>query len=350
MKVTAPFRDASQIIERVPQTHRRVGIIPSSDASLRYTLPIPRGWGRVSGLAASPAVGRPEIIGLFAPDPDLEGPRLVVSVTRLRWDVDPALWVRQGWEAAGWEIAVAGPLAPRWHPRFEVGALRKTEAGVEVRRTTGFIDNGRLVRVDAAAPSASWSKLHDVLWPCGVMMSLERPTFRRQVEPTRRYEGPRVAFELPASWAAQHPRAPWQGAARWVACPIEGAEGSAVLRVDATPWPGGRPEPIETRQLRVRHELWREGISLARRVEPIGAGSAAGTPGLGGFFRTDARDHEDTFEVRFAHVDREGSSIDYTTITASPDHCALDRMRAARALEIAVATTQTPKEHETHAA
>ncbi len=350
MKVIAPFRDASPIIDRVQQTHRRVGIIPGTDASLRYTMPVPRGWGRVSGLGASPGPGRPEIIGLFAPDPDLEGPRLVVSVTRLRWDVDPVLWVRRGWEAAGWEIAVAGPLAPRWHPRFEVGALRRSAGGVEVRRTTGFIDNGRLVRVDAAAPSSAWLKLHDLLWPCGVMMSLERPTYRREVEAKRRYEGPRVAFELPASWAAQPPPAPWQGAARWVATPIEGAEGAALIRIDATPWPGGRIEPLEARQLRVRHELWRQGISLARRVERIPAGSAAGTPGLGGFFRAPAHDHDDTFEVRFAHVDSAGSSIDYTMIAASPDRCALDRMRAARALEIAVATTRTPTDDETHAA
>lgn len=340
MRVAAPFRDASHVLEQVRRTHRRVGIIPSSDASLRYTLPIPHDWGRVCGLATGPTAGRPEIIGLFAPDPDLKGPRLVVSVTRLRWDVDPVRWVRQAWEAAGWEIAVAGPLEPRWHPRFEVGALRRVGGEVEVRRTVGFLDNGRLLRVDAAAPSPAWKLYHDRLWPCGVLMSLASPTYRREVEGTRRYEGPELAFSLPASWGARPAPPPWAGALRWVAFADEGAEGSAVLRVEAVPWRGGRPEPVEARQERVRRELWRQQIAAARRIERLPAGSAAGTPGLCGFFRTVARDDEDEFELRFAHRDTEGWSIDYTAIAASPGRCQLDCMRAIRAMEIAVATTE----------
>lgn len=351
MSVDRPFRDASHVLEHVERTHERVGIVPSSDPSLRYVLPVPRGWGRVWGLSASPGPGRPEIAGLFAPDPDLDGPRLVVSVTRLRWDVDPMLWVRRGWEAAGWQIAVAGPLEPRWHPRFEVGALRQTAGEIEARRTVGFIDNGRLVRVDAAAPARAWKKLHDLLWPCGVLMSLAMPTYRREVERTERHGSSPVAFDLPASWTARRVPAPWREALRWVAHPFEGAEGAAVMRIDASPWPGGRFEPLETRHERVRRELWAQEISMARRVERVPSGSAIGTPGLCGFYRTDARDHEDDFEVRFAHLDLHGWSVDVTALVASPARCVLDHMRTVRAMEIAMATTQIePKERTTHAA
>lgn len=346
MKVEAPFRDASHVVPQLEHTHEHVGIIPSGDASLRYVLPVPRRWGRVWGLAASSGPGRPEIIGAFAPDPDLDGPRIIVSVMRLRWDVDPVLWVRRGWEAAGWEIAMAEPLAPRWHPRFEVGALRHHAGEVEVRRTVGFIDNGRLLRVDTAAPARVWKKIHDLVWPCGVLMSLDRPTFRREVEVTECHVSPPVAFELPASWQVRPARPAWVGAARWIAQPFEGAEGSVALRIDASPWPHVRFEPAQARQERVRRELWNQGIAIARRVEPIPAGSATEAPGLCGFFRTLARDHEEDFEVRFAHRNLASWSIDYTAITASPDRCALDHMRAARALEIAVATTRIePKEH-----
>ena len=351
MRVESPFRDASHVLGLVEHTHERVGILPGSDPSLRYVLPVPRGWGRVWGLAASSAPGRPEILGLFAPDPDLDGPRLVVSVTRLRWDVDPVLWVVNGWRAAGWEIAVAGPLPPRWHPRFEVGALRRADGEIEVRRTVGFIDNGRLVRVDAAAPARVWRKLHDVLWPCGVLMSLAQPTFRREVERTERYESPPLAFELPASWTACPAPPAWAGALRWVAHPVEGAEGAVAMRIDASPCPGGRFDSLDTRHERLRRELWVGGIAMARRVERISSGSAMGSPGLCGFYRTDARDHEDYFEIRLAHRHVEGWSVDLTALTASPARCVLDHMRAARALEIAVATTRiTPKERTSHAA
>lgn len=351
MKTIPPFRDASHTVELVRRTHEPVGIVPGNDPSLRYVLPVPRGWGRVWGLEAGPAAGRPEIIGLFAPDPDLEGPRIVVSVTRLRWDVDPVMWVTHGWRAGGWELAVAGPLPPRWTPRFEVGALRREGGEIHVRRTVGFIDNGRLLRVDTAAPARTWKAVHDLLWPCGALMSLAKPTFRREVESVERYGAPPVAFDLPASWNVQAAASPWPGALRWVATLAEGAEGAVALRIDAIPCSVGWLGSIEERQERVRRELWGQGISMARRVERLPSGSAMGSPGLLGIYRTQARDHEDEFEVRFAHRDVGGWSIDYTAIAASPSRCALDHMRVARGLEIAVATTQiATKERTTDAA
>jgi len=136
-----------------------------------------------------------------------------------------------------------------------------------------------------------------------------------------------------------------------VASPAEGAEGAVGLRIDAVPRSTGWLGSVEERQERARRELWGQGISIARRVERLPSGVALGSPGLLGLYRTPAHDHEDDFEVRFAHRDVEGWSIDYTAITASPSHCALDHMRAARALEIAVATTQIEtKERTTDAA
>ncbi|MCX4240176.1 hypothetical protein [Paraliomyxa miuraensis] len=346
-----PFCDASHVLKRLETTHRRQTIVPSSDPTLAYALPVPKGWGRVQGLGAHAAAGHPEILGIFAPDPDIEGPRIIVSATRLRWDVDPAEWVRHGWELAGWSIAMARPLDARWHPRFEVGGLKVIDGRVEVRRATGFVDNGRLLRVDVAGPSSTWGRMHDVLWPCGPLMALERPTYRREVEPQVHRGGPHMEFCLPESWSARPKPPPWLGTTRWVAEPIDGAQGSVGLRIEATRWPLDRPESIEVRQHRLHHELWTDGIALARQPKRISSGSALGTAGLVGIYVAHAHDREQTFELRFAHRDVNGWSFDYTAVIASPERCPLDRMRAIRALEIAVATTQIrPKEHTTHAA
>ena len=347
---TPPFRDAPHVLEQMALTHRRQAIVPSSDPTLAYSLPIPKGWGRVQGLGVHATAGRPEILGIFAPDPDIEGPRIIVSATRLRWDVDPAEWVRHGWELAGWSIAMARPLEARWHPRFEVGGLRTIDRRVEVRRATGFVDNGRLLRVDVAGPASTWERMHDVLWPCGVLMALDRPTYRREVEPQVHRGGPHMAFCLPESWSARPQPPPWLGTTRWVAEPAD-TQGSVGLRIEATRWQYDRAEPIETRQHRLHHELWTRGISLARQPKRIAPGSAMGTPGLVGTYVATARDREQTFELRFAHRDVDGWSFDYTAVIASPERCPLDRMRAIRALEIAIATTQIrPKEHTPHAA
>ena len=348
----APFRDAEHTLDLLARSHRRVGIVPSSDPSLRYLMPIPRGWGRVCGLSAEPSPGRAELLGVFSPEPDLDGPRIIVSVTRLRWDVDPLLWVRHHWERAGWSIAVARPLGARWHPRFEVGGLRQVAGTVEVRRCVGFIDNGRLLRVDAAVPSSTWSELHDVLWPCGVLFSLAKPTYRREVEAQGRIgNSSLVAFGLPASWQARVARAPWAGMQRWVASPMDEIGRSAALRVDASEWSGDGLEPIETRQLRVRHDLRAHGIRLERRIERIPAGLATGVTGLIGFYRAVGQDNEERFEVRLAHRFVDGVSVDYTMVVASPQEHPLDFMRASRALEIAVATTEVRTEEDAgHAA
>ncbi|MCX4239738.1 hypothetical protein [Paraliomyxa miuraensis] len=346
-----PFRDASHVLEHLALTHRRQGILPTSDPTLAYSLPIPHGWGRVQGLGAQPDAGRPEILGIFAPDPDIEGPRIIVSATRLRWDVDPAEWVRHGWELAKWDIAMARSLEARWHPRFEVGGLRAIDGRIETRRATGFVDNGRLFRVDVAGPASTWNKHHDLLWPCGVLMSLDKPTFRREVEPLIHRGGPHMEFHLPESWSAKPEPPPWRGTTRWVALPAEGAQGSVVLRIEATRWQYDQPEPVETRQHRLHRELWDAGISLGRQPKRIAPGSALGTPGLVGVYVATARDREQPFELRFAHRDVEGWSFDYTAVIASPERCPLDRMRAIRALEIAITTTTPrPKEHTPHAA
>ncbi|MCH9685357.1 MAG: hypothetical protein K0V04_28235 [Deltaproteobacteria bacterium] len=325
-----------------------MGIVPAHDTSLRYVLPVPRGWGRVEALAASPQPGRPEILGVFAPEADLTGPRIIVSATRLQWDVDPQAWVEHHWTQAGWSIAIARPLEARWHPRFEVGALRRIEGAVEVRRTTGWVDNGRLMRVDVAAPSSRWASLHDLLWPCGVLCSLTKPTYRREVEAQRRVGGPLVGFGLPASWHARPAPPPRPDANRWVA---SAEDGVGVLRVDAMPWRSGEVESYEARRERLRRELRAEGLALARRVQRIPPGAAAGTPGLAGLFEVQARDHDHAFDVRIAHVDADGVSLDYVTAVASPECLPLDRMRTNRALELAVASTQIrPNAEESHAA
>lgn len=368
MTRTAPFRDAAHVLGSITRTHRRVGIVPSGDESLRYVLPVPRGWGRATGLGASAGPGRPEILGVFAPQPDLRGPRIIVSATRLRWDVDPLLWVRHHWERAGWSIAVARPLDARWHPRFEVGALRRQEGQVEVRRAVGLVDNGRLLRVDAVAPSSGWSEHHDLLWPCGVLFSLVKPTYRREVE-ARQTIGASVvvAFDLPASWRARSVRVPSACGERWVCAPDDEVGRSAALRVDACKEAGRRVETVPVRQQRLRHELWAHGIELPGRFERIHAGLAAGCTGLAGVYRTTGRsvghvrgrttgrthgvDEHQRFEVRMAHRHVGGTMVDYAMLVASPAEQPIDFMRASRALEIAVSTTQVrPLEEADHAA
>ena len=68
-------------------------------------------------------------------------------------------------------------------------------------------------------------------------------------------------------------------------------------------------------------------------------------------FAVAGRDDDEGFEVRLAHRMVDGVLVDYTMVVASPKRFPVDFMRAARALEIAVATTEVrPQERTCHAA
>ncbi len=73
--------------------------------------------------------------------------------------------------------------------------------------------------------------------------------------------------------------------------------------------------------------------------------------GRGRCFSSKARSGDEAFELRLAHRECDDMSLDYTLVMASPDADPLHRMRAIRALEIAVTSSETrPQKETTHAA
>ena len=331
-------------IGRMGATHRRVAVVPAGDESLRYVMPIPTGWGRATGMNASPGPNRPELLGVYAPTADLGGARLLVSVTRLRWDVDPIAWVCHGWREAGWQTSVARPLPSRWSPRFEVGAVAERSGAYEVRHTVGFVDNGRLLRVDAVAPWPQWEGVRDTMWLCQAYFSLIKPTFCRTVEAIAPYEDERVAFGLPASWRAAQVLPSRAGASRWVARPFDGAASVVVLRIDAVERPRDAAVPMPQRWDRLRKELYSQGIAMSRKVTRVERTELREAPGVAGCFRSEAVNGDQRFEIRVVHCERPGMSIDFTLIIGSPDRHPLERMRAVRGLELAVMRTRCAQE------
>lgn len=328
------------VLGRIGKTHRKVAVIPAEDESLRYIMPVPSGWGRATEISAAPGPNRPELLGLYAPTADLTGPRLMVSVTRLQWDVDPIAWVRQGWLEAGWDIAVARRLPERWCPRFEVGAVIEQGGKYEVRHTVGQVDNGRLLRVDAAAPWKDWYRVRDVMWPCQAYFTLANHTYLRTVEAQTPHGDAHVAFELPASWRAAQARTPVSGSSRWLARPLVGAASVVALRVDATEHSPHGAVPLTERWDTLRRDLRGEGIAMRQKVTRVDKGELWNTPELAGCYRSQAVSGDLRFEVRLVHCEYPGMSVDFTLVVGAVDRHPVEWMRARRGLELAVMSTQ----------
>lgn len=344
------FDHPNKLVQTVTATHQRIGVVPQSDPSLMYTVAIPRGWGRATQMGAPPRAGRADLLGVFSPTSDLSGPRVIISVTRLQWEVDPRAWVRHGWTAGGWAIQVDRWLStPRG--RFEIGAVRAHCGRAEVRRTTGFVDNGRLVRVDVVAPLGEWEKLHDLLWPCGLLFQLAKPTRSDHIERRVQRDGPLTRIEVPASWRIRPASAP-AGIHRWMVCPTEGVQRSTIVLADAQ---RGASESLPTphqRTQRLKHELRGTGITVARTGERYRFADVSEVPRVVEATRYVAQNQEgEPIELRLVHVDGSDVALDYALLVNSPEQCPIDLMRGNRALELAVHTTTIrPTEGETHAA
>ena len=340
MQNTPPFRHPELPLHNVRDTHRIVRMEPDHDATLRYALPIPKGWGRATRLVVpKPHPHAPEVIGVFSPTSDLSGPRIIVSVKRLRWEVDPLHWVTYGCTVGGWQLATARYLdAPR-ADRFEVGGMRLIKGRVDVRRRIGFVDNGRLFQVDVAAPADQWADLHDLLWSSAALLQLHKPTGRRAVESHPRYNGQGLSFCLPASWRVS--RAETATGLRWFGGVEADVQKTATLRIDVARRDEHTPPP-DLRRRAIAKELRARDLLLAAHAERNEHDPAADLDGWGGTYRVDGSYHDTPYELRIAHRDTDRHAIDYISIAPRPGTYHLDWMRTTRALELATLSSQCP--------
>ncbi len=338
MHTTAPFRHPEQPLVHVLKTHRIVRVEPDNDASLRYALPIPKGWGRVTRMAVRrPSPHAPEVIGVFSPTPDLTGPRVIVSVKRLAWEVDPLAWATHGFVVGGWQIATSRWLDPPRNDRFDVGGLAQIRGHVEVRRRIGFLDNGRLFHVDVAARLEQWSSVHDLLWPCAALFQLHEPSGRVQVEAQPRYRGPGLSFCLPASWRVSRQELP--RGMRWFGGVETDVQKTAALRIDVCQRDDRTPPP-DVRRRAIAQELRGRGVLLAAHAELDAQDPVTGREGWGGTYRAEASMNGTPYEVRIAHLDTPTHVVDYLSVAPRPGTYHLDWMRTTRALQVAASTSR----------
>ena len=329
----ALFHHPEPDLDALTHSHEVRCIETTFDPGATFVVPVPRAMVTARPSRHVPeAPGRPMPLAVFGEPPRLEGPRLRVNSQTLRWEVDPLEWLR--WEAAhqGWRVALV-----QRHPgsRHELGALRERDGRVEVRRTMAVRSGARLVCCDAVAPLEAWSEHHDALWHAIDGFRLGRCE-RTSVEALVGHEGPLLGFALPGSWDARGGgdarRAVWK--AQLADHPQRGAAVQLHVQVrEAAPDAKAR-----------RDALWRalrhDGVTLGAVLTAERPELGASVPGWLGQWQAavGADGREGVFVI--AQREDDGLAVDYLMLAPAAGTEHVDWMRATRALDVAIATTE----------
>lgn len=325
----------------LPSQHEIRAIEVKHAPELSYVVPIEPSWVTAMPTRERPPTrGQPISMGLFAEGPSFDGPRVVVSTQTMVWEVDPLEWLRFSWAASGWRVVVARMQAAAGGPRYEIGALRQCDGGHEVRRSFAVRSGAKIVRVDACSALDVWPKWHDSLWASLDGFALGTKPAQRTIESLTPREGPLVRFATPQSWDARGSGSKREGV-RWAAAPVRDVQRGSLLQVlardvDDSPTATQRRDRY-WKHARKEHDFVGAPDPVARPVlEGLGEGE-----GWGGQWQAAVRTEGGRGVLVVVQRELGGVAVDYVLQAPAAGTQHVDWMRATRALDIAVATTQT---------
>ena len=328
---------------RVARTHEVQRIEVAHDPAMSFGLLVPRSMvAAVPTTYVAPEHGRPEPLALFGVPNVESGPRVVVSGQILEWEVDPLEWLRWLWVRDGWRIALAQVHSGKGGPRYEIAALREREGTVTVRRCMAFRSGPRLVRCDVSSTLHAWSQWHDALWWTLDGFHLGRPR-RAPVEALVGREGPLLAFGVPGSWDVRGEGNEVEGMV-WAARPMRDVQRGATLRVEARRLETAPPAAER------RGALWRSmreaGLGLGAVLTAEREAFAELVPGWIGQWQAGLRSGKGDGVAVLVQREDQGVAMDYVLVAPAAGTEHLDWMRATRALDVAISTSdpRAPKQ------
>lgn len=281
---------APALTDTLATTHQIVEFTPDEDVSLAYRLALPRGWRAEGDLGpARGGIGRPQLIGLFAPAPEPAAPFVSVSVTRMPVEIDLEDWVDYACARDGWETFATKWVQTPQGLAVDGGALKKaapvpakppsaSPPPRDVMRVLARADGGRIFMVSGVAPETMWYKWKHQLLLAGISFELVQPTGNDQLEPLREWEGGAPAFGLafPASWQLQEPPSSKPGKSAVDLRLTQGEKLLAYLRVKATDLQAHPDTRLDTLVGQAQRELAAAGFRPAGKWifpahDPLGA-------------------------------------------------------------------------------
>lgn len=340
------FRHPKPNPEDVAQTHEVRRIEVAHDPALSFGVPVPVSMATALPGAYEPrGHEKPEPLALFGEpagrNVSVNSPKLLVSAHTLHWEVDPLEWLRWLWAKEGWRIAHAQTHPGPAGPRYELAALKEVEGEAIVRRCMATRSGARLVRCDATAALSAWAQWHDALW--WALDGFHLGTVSAgTIEAMVAYEGPFFGFAVPGSWEARGQSMPMRtgkdvrGMA-WALQPFRHVQRGAAMKIHAQ-----RLEDAPSAEQR-RASLWRDfrasgarmgGVLEAKRVE-----FAELVPGWVGQWQAAMQMSRGDGVIVVVQREDAGVALDYVLASPAAGTEHVDWMRATRALDVAIATS-----------
>ncbi len=338
-RTDALFRHPDLDPEHLLRTHelRRVEVF--QDRAMSFGLPVPAAMAMAYPQVQQPRKrGQPEVLAVAGLPPYLDSPRLLVSGQTLVYEVDPLEWLRWLFTKAGWTIALARTHPGPAGPRYELGAMREEDGTVLLRRTMAVRSGPKLVRCDAEARMADWMAWHDALWASLRGFDLGAPQ-RGSIEALVAWDGPLLSFALPGSWDCQGVRGD-DGGVAWAATPARDVQRGASLAIQVQAAASGSVQRRQRVFEALRRETAAAGGSLSAFLEAPRPELQAHVPGWVGQWQAHGQGPDGDVVVVLVQREDQGVAVDFvlTAPAAGTEH--VDWMRATRALDVAIATSQ----------
>lgn len=336
--------EAPEAAAAAAQTHSLIEIYPKQNLMSAYRTLIPDGWRqatRIGGVRFEPC--RPVPLGFFTAD---NTGNTVITITQADLPVEFRLedWVRAQCAFEGWSV-----FEVRWvdYPsgrRLDVGSSRWLGKEQHVRRTTAFVDHGRILRHDAFVRVADWLRYKDALWVSAASFELVRATgndrFERWSEHTQGF----LTVRMPNTWEIEGKKSP-----------------SSISAIDARLFVRGRlfgyvrvkaemkeKAPSLEQELLISDRELRQGdMTPARRKTEVTntLGETVPEGWLGKFESVAAVPGNALVQVRYGYKFTDNTLFSVLAVSEQVEKDRLGFLRTNRAFEIASLTAESCKEN-----
>ncbi|HTU60229.1 MAG TPA: hypothetical protein VMF89_17385 [Polyangiales bacterium] len=345
-KIDIPDK-APDVLANMAQTHANVELESDEDASLNFSVALPKSWiQRKAPANFRQALFPARALATFAPEPKNGGAVAVVAaVAPITHEIPLDAWSRATFEQEGYKIVDA-----HWFPGpsglfFDITGRRTEPNGEIVRRSSVRQDGARLFMLNAISPIDQWDEVKGNIW--AAHMTFELLKARGGTAEERRKivaRDPGFRIEYPESWEAEVGKARDRGVSGvHLRLPTpDNTDLAAYLFVRAAAAADGGVDALLEKALQVAAKS-----GLSAQAKPVWLTDeedprSIAVEGYLGGYSVPARMGTGDIILKLGFVRREGLDFMFVLCSPKPSVDLLNALRAQRTLEIARASLELP--------
>lgn len=336
------FPVAGISLQGLSETHQLVRFTPNNDASLAFSLVLPKNWAVVKDLGPQPVgVGDLTKIGLFTETP--LGPsaaNLQVFVSRVPFEINLRDWIDYQAEKFGTRIVSAGEYQFALGKVVDAGGLYGPPGAQQVVRLVAHSDSGRILTVVAAVAEPRYGALQKDIAIAVTSFKLLTPSGSESLEPWLKttVSNPDFSVGHPASWIARQVQKRLPGKSGLDIVLMKDQQMMAYLRVKAMMEEVAAKDSTGSKLRTANEEIAEAGIKLTAEWKKDADPGVNAISEVSGALIAEGSLNASPVELRFALAHRGRLWFAVTSVSVVKTIDRILWMRSKRAYEIALAT------------